>query len=100
MPKSKRKRKLEEDKRTAALVKQLREVGSLPPINENFFYRLQLLPLFIGLGRSQINEGIINGDLPPPLAPTEGGRARGYLGRQILQIQADLEAKAKKEEGK
>jgi hypothetical protein len=81
--------------RTVTLMKRLADVGEIPPINEQFFYRLHLLPFFLGLEASQIREAIRDGQLPPPVSPTDSGRALGYYGKTILDLQAERRAKAK-----
>src|SRR5262249_4098448 len=68
-------------KRTDAHIERLKKVGKVPPINPDFFYRIQLLPQFIGLERSQINEAIRDGELPQPVRPTNTARTRGYYVR-------------------
>jgi hypothetical protein len=80
--------------RTMTLFKRLAEVGEIPPINEHFFYRLHLLPLFLGLETSQIRAAMESGELPPPVSPTDSGRALGYFGSTILELQKKRQAKA------
>jgi hypothetical protein len=80
--------------RAVALMRRLAEVGQVPPINPDFFYRLHVLPLFLGLERSQVREAINSGELPPLVSPTDSGRALGYYGRTILDLQRKRQAKA------
>jgi len=69
-------------------MKRFAEIGEVPPINKDFFYRLQVLPFFLGLEKSQIFDAIREKKLPPPVSLTDNGRARGYFGYQLLAIQA------------
>jgi hypothetical protein len=48
----------------------------------------------IGLGPSQLDEAIERGELPPPLDLTPSGRAQGWTGQQLLDLQAERLARA------
>jgi predicted DNA-binding transcriptional regulator AlpA len=49
-------------------------------------------PKYFGLKRSQLEAAIKNRLVPQPFALTEGGRARGWLGQQIIEHQRRLMA--------
>ena len=53
----------------------------------------------IGLKPTQIAEAIKRGDLPPTVALTDSGRARGWLGVQLIELQAERLAKARARSG-
>jgi hypothetical protein len=55
-------------------------------------------PKYFGLKRSQLEEAIKNHLVPAPFPLTEGGRARGWLGQQIIDHQRRLIAAAKTDE--
>lgn len=48
----------------------------------------------IGLKPTQIAEALKRGDLPPTVALTDNGRARGWLGVQLIELQRQRLAKA------
>jgi predicted DNA-binding transcriptional regulator AlpA len=48
----------------------------------------------IGLGPTQINGAIARGELPPPVKITQSGRARGWLGSQLIELQQKRLAEA------
>jgi hypothetical protein len=48
----------------------------------------------IGLRATAVDAAILRGDLPPLLDLTEGGRARGWLGQQLVDLQKQRLAKA------
>jgi hypothetical protein len=41
----------------------------------------------IGLGPTQIDDAIKNGSIPPPIDLTGNGRAKGWTGAQLLELQ-------------
>jgi predicted DNA-binding transcriptional regulator AlpA len=59
------------------------------PLNPDFFYRMFEGPLFFGVGRSQMNQLIAGGKIPKPIPLTDGGRAKGWFGSQIIQWKAE-----------
>jgi predicted DNA-binding transcriptional regulator AlpA len=50
---------------------------------------------FFGLKSTAIDEAIARGAIPKPIALTPGGRAKGWLGSQILDHQRKLIEAAK-----
>ena len=76
---------------------------SLPPttapLNPHFIYRKgsATAQAVIGLAGSQINEAIEKGDVPPPVALTSNGRARGWTGQQLIDLQHRRVAQAEAE---
>jgi hypothetical protein len=75
-------------RRAYKLLRRLAEIGKVPPINEDFFYRKVICPLYIGLELSQIEEKIASGELPKFVDISESGRAQGYYGSTLLEIKA------------
>jgi predicted DNA-binding transcriptional regulator AlpA len=75
-----------------------RVVADPTPIHPNFIYRMIDGQKFFGYKPTQINELIANGTIPTPLALSEGGRARGWTGQQILDWQAERAEKAAAEQ--
>jgi hypothetical protein len=65
------------------------------PINPDAFYRLHIGEIFFGLSPGRLNDAIRKGLIPAPIAPTEGGRAKGWFGRTILEHQRQRLATAK-----
>jgi predicted DNA-binding transcriptional regulator AlpA len=53
-------------------------------------------PKFFGFGQTQIDKKIASGDIPKPVVLSEGGRASGWLGSQIIEHQQQLLARATK----
>jgi predicted DNA-binding transcriptional regulator AlpA len=45
-------------------------------------------PRYFGLAKSRLDEAIKKGLIPPPFPVVEGGRAKAWTGRQILEHQA------------
>lgn len=74
-------------------------------LNPNFIYRLESDVVFgvVGLSVTQRNLAIANGELEPPVKLTKSGRARGYTGQQLINIQqrrlaaAEAEATTRRE---
>jgi hypothetical protein len=65
-------------------------------LNPDFLYR-KFDPVtlnVIGLGPSQVNEAIKRGELPPTVSATESGRATGWLGSQLIELQRKRLAEA------
>jgi prophage regulatory protein len=52
------------------------------------FIRLQELPAYVGLKRTQIAELIKNGEFPEPIKLSENGRAVAWLESELLAWQA------------
>src|SRR5262249_12008576 len=48
----------------------------------------------LGLKPTQIDEEIAKGNLPPPLELTPAGKAKGWLGETLIQIQRERLARA------
>jgi predicted DNA-binding transcriptional regulator AlpA len=88
MPRKQKSRNEIKVQRGITLLKRFAEIGEVPKINDDFFYRLQVLPFFLGLEKSQIFEAIGANKFPPPVSLTDNGRARGYFGHQLKAIQA------------
>jgi predicted DNA-binding transcriptional regulator AlpA len=59
------------------------------PLNPDFFYRKHgpIARGVLGLADSQIDEKIKNGELPPLVRAFESGRAAGWLGSQLIELQ-------------
>ena len=64
------------------------------PINPSFTYRWCEGPRFFGLGHTVLAAKIESGEIPEPISITDSGRARGWLGQQILDWQRERLAKA------
>jgi predicted DNA-binding transcriptional regulator AlpA len=62
-------------------------------IHPNQIIRVKDGPLYFGLSDSQIEFRIKAGDIPAPMALSTTGRAKGWLGSQILEYQARLMAR-------
>jgi predicted DNA-binding transcriptional regulator AlpA len=54
-------------------------------LDPNEIIRRELGPKYFGLRRSQLDELIKKGAIPKPFPLVEGGRATGWLGRQIIE---------------
>jgi predicted DNA-binding transcriptional regulator AlpA len=61
------------------------------PIHPNEVIRLKDGPTYFGFGPTQIDAKIKTGEIPPPLSLSASGRARGWLGSQIIEHQAKLQ---------
>jgi predicted DNA-binding transcriptional regulator AlpA len=70
--------------------------ADLGPIHPDFVYRRSspIARAVIGLGDTQTDEAIANGELPPPVKLTESGRATGWIGAQLIELQRKRLAKA------
>jgi hypothetical protein len=68
-------------------------IGAIHP---DYFYRKSSPEArgVIGLGPTQTEEAIKQGKLPPPVDAYDGGRATGWLGRQLIELQRQRLAKA------
>jgi predicted DNA-binding transcriptional regulator AlpA len=58
-----------------------------PQFPDDFPYRIIRKhegPKYFGLGPTALEEEIAAGHIPPPLTLSAGGRAKGWLGSQIL----------------
>jgi hypothetical protein len=66
------------------------------PLIPHFFYRRHgpVAKGVIGLEDTQIDDKIKNGELPPLVKAFESGRARGWLGSQLIELQRQRLAKA------
>jgi hypothetical protein len=51
-------------------------------------------PRYFGLEKSQLDEAIKDGKIPPPFPVVEGGRAKAWTGRQILEHHGRRQAAA------
>jgi predicted DNA-binding transcriptional regulator AlpA len=59
------------------------------PLVPHFFYRRHgpVAKGVIGLEDTQIDEHIKSGELPPPVKAFESGRASGWFGWQLIELQ-------------
>jgi hypothetical protein len=59
------------------------------PLNPDFFYRRNspIAKGVIGLGNTQIDDKVRSGELPPLVRAFESGRAAGWLGSQLIELQ-------------
>jgi predicted DNA-binding transcriptional regulator AlpA len=62
-------------------------------IHPNEIVRLKDGPRYFGFSPTQIDVKIKTGEIPPPMALSATGRARGWTGAQILEHQARLMAR-------
>ncbi len=60
-------------------------------IHPNQIVRLKDGPRYFGLSENRIYEKIKAGEIPAPMSLSATGRARGWLGSQILEYQARLQ---------
>jgi hypothetical protein len=67
------------------------------PLIPHFFYRRHGLVAkgVIGLEDSQIDEKVKSGELPPPVPAFESGRATGWFGWQLIELQRQRFERAK-----
>ena len=67
------------------------------PLVPHFFYRRHspIAKGVIGLSDTQIDEKIKNGELDAPVKAFEDGRATGWFGFQLIEIQKQRLARAK-----
>jgi predicted DNA-binding transcriptional regulator AlpA len=61
------------------------------PIHPNEIVRVKDGPRFFGLSDTQIETKIKKGEIPAPMSLSASGRAKGWLGSQILDYQAQLQ---------
>jgi hypothetical protein len=61
-------------------------------LHPNEIVRKSRGPKYFGLKRTQLGEAIKKKLIPPPFALTEGGRAEGWTGQQIIDHQRQLMA--------
>ena len=54
-------------------------------------------PRYFGYKPTQLDEKIKSGEIPPPMALSDSGRARGWLGSQIIEHQQKRLAASKLE---
>ena len=68
-------------------------------INPDLIYRTSnpIAKAVIGLGPTQTWEAVRRGELPPPIALTDSGSARGWTGAQLLDLQKKRVEKAEAE---
>jgi predicted DNA-binding transcriptional regulator AlpA len=57
-------------------------------------------PKFFGFKLTQQQEKIASGEIPPPIALSDSGRAKGWLGQQIIEHQQKRLAAAQAEGAK
>jgi hypothetical protein len=57
------------------------------PLHPNEIVRFRDGPKYFGLGMTQINEKIKAGEIEPPMALSDSGRAKGWTGQQIINHQ-------------
>jgi hypothetical protein len=77
--------------------KRIPDIAEL--IHPQFVYRMSSPTArgVIGLGPTQTQEAIKRGELPPPIALTDSGIAKGWTGAQLLEVQQQRVAKAEAE---
>jgi hypothetical protein len=73
--------------------KKLPSLDAQPMINPDWFYRVSDGWKFFGYRNSVLHVKISTGEIPTPIALSDGGRARGWFGRTILEWQREREAK-------
>lgn len=58
-------------------------------INPDLIYRTSnpIAKAVIGLGPTQTWEAVKRGELPPPVALTDSGYAKGWTGQQLIDLQ-------------
>jgi hypothetical protein len=66
------------------------------PLHADRFYRKAevVANRYLGYGPTQLDQNIANGEIEPPIALSESGRASGWFGRYLIKKQTELEAKA------
>jgi predicted DNA-binding transcriptional regulator AlpA len=82
-------RKIRKAKRKRTPPTEARRGMTAQPLNPDFFYRLYEGPLFFGVARSRLNDLIAENKIPKPIPLSDGGRAKGWFGSQIIQWKAD-----------
>jgi predicted DNA-binding transcriptional regulator AlpA len=73
---------------------ELRNAIANRPLRPDDFYRMSEAERFFGYRHSRLPEAIEKGAIPKPIAISDGGRAKGWFGRQIIAWQKEREAKA------
>jgi predicted DNA-binding transcriptional regulator AlpA len=78
-----------------------RTVDLTQPLNPDFFYRRHgpVARGVIGLADSQIDARIRSGELPQPVKAFASGRATGWFGWQLIELQRQRLAEAHAAEG-
>lgn len=71
------------------MTKKMPLTPDMQPLHPQFSYRVNSPTAIavIGLGPSQQKVAIENGELPEPMSLTPSGRARAWLGQQLIDIQ-------------
>ena len=64
-----------------------KETSGPPPLHPNEIVRKCDGPKYFGLGHTQIEEKIKSGEIEPPMALSDSGRAKGWTGEQIIRHQ-------------
>ncbi len=64
------------------------------PLHPNEIIRLNEGPTFFGYKHSELDQKIKSGEIPTPFALSDGGRAKGWTGQQIIDYQRRRLAKA------
>jgi hypothetical protein len=87
-----------------------RKIEQEERIHPDFFYRYADGPKFFGYGLTTLAERIKSGDedadllkrrnVPRPVHLADGGRAKGWFGRTIIEWQAEQMAKAPEREAR
>jgi predicted DNA-binding transcriptional regulator AlpA len=67
-------------------------VHDVQPINPDWVYRVSDGWKYFGFNPTQLDQKIKSGEIPEPLSLSDSGRARGWLGKTILQWQAERAA--------
>jgi len=72
--------------------------GLIGPLHPNSFYRRSVVVRhrLLGYGSSQLAEKIKAGEIKPPIALSESGKAVGWYGKYLLEKQAEREAAAER----
>jgi predicted DNA-binding transcriptional regulator AlpA len=58
-------------------------------LHPDYFYRVYEAGSFFGYSNTVLHLKIESGEIPPPVALSKGGRARGWFGRTIIAWQAE-----------
>ena len=69
------------------------------PLAPDQIYRPNEARFFFGYKSTQLDEKIKAGEIPTPISLSDTGRAKGWLGRQIIKWQAEREAASKRVAG-
>jgi hypothetical protein len=76
--------------------KQKETKPPLPLVPDRFYRRYEVVEnKYFGYSNQQLQELIERDEIEPPIALSKDGRAVGWFGRDILRMQAELEAAAK-----